>query len=263
MTDVEALEPFHPKPLRVHKKSFFHRFSHNILFIVFLGQVISLLNALSSVSTELLFVRYQIEIPELQTFFTYVLLMLVCTPCMLFYYFKGEFESNQIMDFPYLPWYILAAFLDFEANYWVIYSFQYIGMLNVTLILCLTTPFVMIFTVLKMKNLSIYRPLQYIGICIALVGVGILVFVPEARAKLSNLGIINSVLQFFDDLNFCREFSRWLHLCRVWGDHVRAFEPRSRASSESKRSFDIFIFSGHFWCSYSFCSKVMGLIYCL
>jgi Solute carrier family 35 len=187
--DVEPIEGF--------DKAIFSRLENNLIFVILLGQVISVLGALANVSTELLFVNYEIEIPELQTFFTYILLMVVCIPCTIFYQFKGEFEDCQIIDFDYLPWYILAAFLDFEASYWVIYSFQFIGMLNVTLILCLTTPFVLLLTIIKTRNPRLYRPLHYVGVLMALTGVIVLVFVPEARAKLANLGIWSIVFLLY------------------------------------------------------------------
>lgn len=167
----------------------FYKIVHNILFIIILGQLISFCGSVASVSTEYLYVMYMIEIPELQTFFTYVILMLICIPSTIVSYLSGTFQDTQIIDFQRLPYYILASLLDYEASFLVIFSFQFIGLLNVTLILCLTTPFVMLLNILRTRNLRTYVLIQYIGVLISISGVVILIFVPEASTKLVENGM--------------------------------------------------------------------------
>jgi drug/metabolite transporter (DMT)-like permease len=76
----------------------------------------------------------------------------------------------------YIPLYFVGALVDYEANYMVVYSYEYINMLSVTIILCLTTPMIMALSMLIYRIK--YRIWHYAGVFIALGGIALAISYP-------------------------------------------------------------------------------------
>ncbi|KAF7729715.1 hypothetical protein EC973_003793 [Apophysomyces ossiformis] len=70
-------------------------------------------------------------------------------------------------------WYFILGFIDVEGNYFVVKSFQYTSMLSAMLLDCWSTPVCMILSYIFLKVR--YRWVQYVGVFIALCGLGMLV----------------------------------------------------------------------------------------
>lgn len=67
----------------------------------------------------------------------------------------------------------ILGFIDVEGNYFVVKSYEYTSMLSAMLIDCWSTPVCVILSVIFLKVR--FRWVQYLGIFIALVGLGMLV----------------------------------------------------------------------------------------
>ena len=171
---------------------------HTIITLC-LGQFLSLMISSSAISSEMLIKSYGLECPGLQIFFSYFLLFLFFFPYFFYSVItkKGKwndvsnkgpllFNMNTKNIIPTLPLYILGSLFDYEANFLVVTSLAFISILNMTLILCLTTPVVMILSILLFKVK--YKLFHYIGVCVALLGIGAIIFVPEAQSDLNASG---------------------------------------------------------------------------
>ncbi|MCL7023323.1 hypothetical protein MKW94_027013, partial [Papaver nudicaule] len=129
-----------------------------VIFVLFLGQVVSTNLALTSFTASLLSNR-SINAPLTQSFFTYTLLALVYTPIFLF--------RRQKLMVPWY-WYLLLGFIDVQANFMVIKAYQYSSITSVTLLDCWTTPWVMILTWIFIGTR--YTSCQFFGAATCVVG---------------------------------------------------------------------------------------------
>eukprot|EP00041_Stephanoeca_diplocostata_P026459 m.714125 g.714125 ORF g.714125 m.714125 type:complete len:374 (+) comp22971_c1_seq81:448-1569(+) len=134
--------------------------------LVFLGQFLSMLLCSTGVFTKLLILR-GVDIPMTQNIPNYVLLSLVYVPQLVQ---RGQFMSavKGINS----RWYLLpllAAF-DVEANYVIVLAYQYTNFTSAQLLDGLATFFVLGLSWLLLGKR--YSLLHYLGILVALVGMG-------------------------------------------------------------------------------------------
>ncbi|OVA03583.1 Solute carrier family 35 member SLC35F1/F2/F6 [Macleaya cordata] len=107
-----------------------------VIFVLFLGQVVSLNLAITSFTSSFL-ANLNVDAPLTQSLFTYCFLALVYTPIFLY--------RRQKMLVPWY-WYLLLGFIDVQGNFLVVQAYQYSSITSVTLLDCWTTPWVMILT---------------------------------------------------------------------------------------------------------------------
>jgi solute carrier family 35 protein F1/2 len=149
--------------------------------------VLSLCITGTNVVTTILSTKYNFAAPTTQTFLVYACLAFVynsfaiykrglkgwllqfwrrgiyCKYCLQFGF---RHDLIQIIDF-------ILGFIDVEGNYFVVKSYQYTSLLSAMLLDCWSTPVCMILSFLLLKVR--YRWVQYLGVFIALCGLGMLV----------------------------------------------------------------------------------------
>jgi drug/metabolite transporter (DMT)-like permease len=69
---------------------------------------------------------------------------------------------------PYIGWYILAAFLDVQANFLVVSAFNYTNFTSIALLDSFTIPFAMLTSSFFLN--SVFQKWHYIGVCICIIG---------------------------------------------------------------------------------------------
>ncbi|KAJ4972003.1 hypothetical protein NE237_005102 [Protea cynaroides] len=129
-----------------------------LLFLLFLGQVVSFTLAVTAFCSSLL-VDLGVDLPLTQSFFTYALLALVFGCILLF--------RRQKLAVPWY-WYIPLGFVDVQGNYLVIKAFQYSSITSVTILDCWTIPWVMILTWIFLRTR--YSLWQFLGAAVCVVG---------------------------------------------------------------------------------------------
>ncbi|XP_043226334.1 solute carrier family 35 member F2-like isoform X1 [Amphibalanus amphitrite] len=147
---------------------------------IFLGQLLSVLNMCTGVTSQLLTEEYNVSIPTAQTFANYVLLCLLFTTWLALR--SGDEGIAVVLRRRGWKYVILAAF-DVEANYLVVKAYNYTTLTSITLLDCFAIP-----TVLAMSWIFLkvrYKLLHIIGVSICLVGVGCLVWadIEEGRGS--------------------------------------------------------------------------------
>ncbi|XP_021728684.1 solute carrier family 35 member F2-like isoform X2 [Chenopodium quinoa] len=130
----------------------------NVLFTLFLGQIISFTLATTSFAASYLATR-GVDVPVTQSFFTYFGLASIYGSIMLF-------RRKKLL----VPWYYYAllAFVDVQGNLLFIKAFKYTSVTSVTLFDCWAIVWVMILTWLFLGTR--YTVWQYIGAAICVVG---------------------------------------------------------------------------------------------
>ncbi|GMH30149.1 hypothetical protein Nepgr_031992 [Nepenthes gracilis] len=138
-----------------------------MLFVLFLGQVVSFLMAIISFSSSFL-ADLGVDAPLTQSFFTYLSLALVYGSIMLY-------RRKKLL----VPWYYYVGlgFVDVQGNYLVNKAYQYSSITSVTLLDCWTIPWVIILTCIFLGTR--YSLWQYFGAAICILGLG-LVFLSDA-----------------------------------------------------------------------------------
>ncbi|XP_042510065.1 solute carrier family 35 member F2-like [Macadamia integrifolia] len=132
-----------------------------VLFLLFLGQVVSFNLAITAFCSSLL-VDLGVYLPLTQSLFNYALLALVYG-CVLLY-------RRQRLLVPWY-WYIPLGFIDVQGNYLVIKAFQYSSITSVTILDCWTIPWVMILTWIFIKTR--YSLWQFLGAAVCVAGLGL------------------------------------------------------------------------------------------
>ncbi|XP_010244441.1 PREDICTED: solute carrier family 35 member F1-like [Nelumbo nucifera] len=132
-----------------------------ILYILFLGQVVSLNLAFTALTASLL-ADIGVDAPLTQSFFTYLLLALVYGAILLY--------RRQKLQVPWY-WYIPLGFIDVQGNYLVIKAFQYSSITSVTILDCWTIPWVIILTWIFIGTR--YSLWQYLGAAACVIGLGL------------------------------------------------------------------------------------------
>ncbi|CAO3644558.1 unnamed protein product [Cunninghamella blakesleeana] len=144
--------------------------SPEFLKVLFLGQLLSLCITGTNVATTKLSNDYNLSIPTTQTFFNYFCLAVVYNSYAIYKRgFKGwllQFRRRGI-------YYFILGFVDVEGNYFVVKAFGYTNMLSAMLLDSWSTPVCMLLTYIFLKVR--FRWVQYLGVFIALCGMGMLV----------------------------------------------------------------------------------------
>ncbi|KAF0418490.1 DUF914-domain-containing protein [Gigaspora margarita] len=142
-------------------------FTKRFLIIILLGQFLSFCMTSTIVTTA----ELKINVPTTQSLLTYFLLFIICTPFTIFKYgFVGFLKMLTNESWKY----ILIAFTNVQGNYFVVKSFEYTSILSLMLLDAWTTPMVAICSVIFLKVR--YRLNQYLGICICIIGSGLVIW---------------------------------------------------------------------------------------
>lgn len=136
---------------------------------VLLGQFISLLLCGCAVTSGLLS-NQGVNIPTAQSFLNYVLLCVTFTPVLA----CRRGDKNIVHRLKTWGWkYILISIADVEANFLVVSAYQYTTVTSVQLLDCFSIPTVLLLSCLVLRTR--YKPLNYVGILVCLLGMGGLV----------------------------------------------------------------------------------------
>lgn len=112
-------------------------------------------------------------------------------PLYLFFYFKKRDEKYSNFNFLMKPWkYAILGLLDLEANYLVVLAYEYTNIMSVQLFACLTTPCVLLLSVIILK--ATFGLTHICGAAVAIGGL-ILLFVLDANGT-SQVGGKSQVL---------------------------------------------------------------------
>lgn len=133
-----------------------------------LGQAISILISFTGVFTTFL-VRNNASYPLLQSLSSYLVLFIVYTPLLIYNYYKHRTTTFTNFRFFQRPWkYIILGVVDLEANYLVIMAYEYTDIMSVQLLSCLSTPCVLIFSIIILR--SSLGLTHAVGSCLAISG---------------------------------------------------------------------------------------------
>ncbi|CAO3702328.1 unnamed protein product [Rhizopus stolonifer] len=154
--------------------------------VFFLGQLLSLCITGTNVVTTKLGNEYNFAAPTTQTFLVYACLAIVYNTYAIY---KRGLKGWLLQFWRRGIYYFILGFIDVEGNYFVVKSYQYTSLLSAMLLDCWSTPVCMIlsFFFLKVK----YRWLQFLGVFIALCGLGMLVGSDVMTGK--NYGAVDAV----------------------------------------------------------------------
>ncbi|XP_077235809.1 uncharacterized protein LOC143877562 isoform X4 [Tasmannia lanceolata] len=133
----------------------------DLLFLLFLGQIISLFLAVTSFTSSLLS-NLGVDTPLTQSLFTYLSLALVFGSILLY--------RRQKLRISWY-WYAVLAFVDVQANYLVIKAYQFSSITSVTLLDCWTVPWAIILTWIFIGTR--YSLWQLLGAATCVVGLGL------------------------------------------------------------------------------------------
>uniref|UniRef100_A0A0N4X6M5 Solute carrier family 35 member F1 n=1 Tax=Haemonchus placei TaxID=6290 RepID=A0A0N4X6M5_HAEPC len=135
-----------------------------------LGQVLSLCLCGTGISSQLLSNR-GVNAPAAQSFTNYFLLCFVY--CTALSCKTGDEGLLGVMRRRGLQYFVLAL-IDVEANYMIVYAYQFTNLTSVQLLDCSTIPMVLL---LSWLFLSVrYLISHIIGVCICLVGIACLIW---------------------------------------------------------------------------------------
>ncbi|KAI7890950.1 solute carrier family 35 member SLC35F1/F2/F6 [Mucor mucedo] len=138
--------------------------------VLILGQVLSLCITGTNVTTTKLSLSYNFAAPTTQTFLVYATLAVVYNSYAI--YKRGirgwllQFRRRGL-------YYLILGAIDVEGNYFVVKAYQYTSLLSAMLLNCWSTPVCMLLSFIFMKIR--YRWVQYVGVVIALGGMGMLI----------------------------------------------------------------------------------------
>ncbi|KAK9290380.1 hypothetical protein L1049_008549 [Liquidambar formosana] len=132
-----------------------------ILYVVFLGQVVSFVLAITSFTSSLIS-NLGVDAPLTQSFFTYLGLALVYGSIMLY--------RRKRLLVPWY-WYALLGFVDVQGNYLVNKAFQFSSLTSVTILDCWTIAWVIILTWIFLGTR--YSLWQLFGAAVSVLGLGL------------------------------------------------------------------------------------------
>uniref|UniRef100_A0A5B7BD91 Putative solute carrier family 35 member F1-like isoform X1 n=1 Tax=Davidia involucrata TaxID=16924 RepID=A0A5B7BD91_DAVIN len=132
-----------------------------VLFLLFLGQVVSFVMALMSFTSSLV-ADLGVDTPLTLSFFSYLALALVYGSILLY--------RRQKLRVPWY-WYVLLGFVDVQGNYLVNKAYQYSSITSVTILDCWTVAWVIILTWLLLGTR--YSLWQFLGAALCVVGLGL------------------------------------------------------------------------------------------
>ncbi|XP_071723140.1 uncharacterized protein [Rutidosis leptorrhynchoides] len=137
------------------------------VFVMFMGQLVSLVLALASFSSSLI-ATLGVDAPITQMTFTYMSLAIVYGGILLL--------RSQKLLVPWY-WYLLLGFVDVEGNFLVNKAYQFSSLTSVTLLDCWTIPWAIVLTYIFIG--SRYSLWQYFGAVVCIGGLA-LVLVSDA-----------------------------------------------------------------------------------
>ncbi|KAI7898039.1 solute carrier family 35 member SLC35F1/F2/F6 [Cokeromyces recurvatus] len=138
--------------------------------VLVLGQVLSLCITGTNVTTTILSNKYNFSAATLQTFLVYACVALVYNSIAIY---KRGLKGWLLQFWRRGIYYFFLGFVDVEGNYFVVKSYEYTSLLSAMLLDCWSTPVCMILAFIFMKVR--YRWVQYVGVFLALCGLGMLV----------------------------------------------------------------------------------------
>ncbi|CAD5207657.1 unnamed protein product [Bursaphelenchus okinawaensis] len=142
-----------------------------------LGQLLSLCLCGTGVSSELLAKR-GFNAPAAQAFFNYFFLFFVYGLILLLR--PGDRNISKVLI--KRGWkYFLLAIIDVEANYMIVYAYQYTNLTSIQILDCSTIPVVMI---LSWLFLSVrYLFIHLIGVSVCLAGIALIIFADSKSGR--------------------------------------------------------------------------------
>ncbi|KAI7997744.1 Solute carrier family 35 member F1 [Camellia lanceoleosa] len=132
-----------------------------MLYVLFLGQVVSFIMALASLTSSLV-ANLGVDTPLTLSFFGYLSLALVYGSILLY--------RRQQLLVPWY-WYVLLGFIDVQGNYLFNKAYEYSSITSVTLLDCWTIPWVIVLTWFIMATR--YSLWQLFGAAICVTGLGL------------------------------------------------------------------------------------------
>ncbi|KAM9781954.1 solute carrier family 35 member F2 [Syngnathus typhle] len=144
-------------------------FTWDLLKTLLMGQVLSLMICGTAVSCQYL-ADAGVEVPMLQSFLNYALLLLAYSPFLCTH--KGEQTFSQVLKSKWWK-YLLMGLADVEANYTVVMAYRYTTLTSIQLLDCFVVPVLMVMSWFLLKTR--YRPLHYVAVTVCLLGVGAMV----------------------------------------------------------------------------------------
>ncbi|KAI8988714.1 hypothetical protein BDB01DRAFT_719490 [Pilobolus umbonatus] len=144
--------------------------NRNFYKVLILGQILSLCITGTNVTTTVISSSYDFNVPTVQSFLVYAALAIVYNSYAIYKRgFRGwlyQFRRRGLI-------YFIIGLIDMEGNYFVVKAYQYTSLLSAMLLNCWSTPVCIIlsFFLLKIR----YRWVQYLGVVIALGGMGMLI----------------------------------------------------------------------------------------
>lgn len=138
--------------------------------VLILGQLLSLCITGTTVTTTKLSISYDFAAPTTQSFLVYASLALVYNSYAIY---KRGIKGWLLQFWRRGIYYFILGLIDVEGNYFVVKAYQYTNLLSAMLLNCWSTPVCMILSFIFMKIR--YRWVQYVGVVIALGGMGILI----------------------------------------------------------------------------------------
>ncbi|KAJ7976103.1 solute carrier family 35 member F1-like [Quillaja saponaria] len=132
-----------------------------VLYLLFLGQVVSFAIALMSFNSSLL-ANLGVDAPLTQSLFTYATLALVYGSILVY-------RRQKLLVSWY--WYLILAFADVHGNYLVNKAYQFSSITTVTLLDCWTIPWVIILTWFFLGTR--YSLWQLLGAALCVTGLGL------------------------------------------------------------------------------------------
>ncbi|PSS01376.1 Solute carrier family 35 member like [Actinidia chinensis var. chinensis] len=138
-----------------------------ILYVLFLGQVVSFVMSLMSFAASLI-ANLGVDTPLTLSFFSYLALALVYGSILLY--------RRQKLLVPWY-WYVVLGFVDVQGNYLVNKAFQYSSITSVTLLDCWTIAWVILLTWFLLGTR--YSLWQFLGAALCVLGLG-LVLISDA-----------------------------------------------------------------------------------
>ncbi|XP_056159615.1 uncharacterized protein LOC130135153 isoform X1 [Syzygium oleosum] len=132
-----------------------------MVYLLFLGQVVSFVMALGSFSSSLI-ADLGVDAPLTQMFFAYLALALVFGSILLY-------RRRRLLVSWY--WYLLLGIVDVQGNYLVNKAYQYSSITSVTLLDCWTIAWVLVLTRVFLGTR--YSLLQLFGAALCILGLGL------------------------------------------------------------------------------------------
>ncbi|XP_076374039.1 solute carrier family 35 member F2-like isoform X2 [Tachypleus tridentatus] len=149
---------------------------------IIIGQIVSALVSGTGVSCMFLQSVHKIQAPTAQSFLTYVLLCTVFTTWLA----CRSGEQGLIPVLRNRGWkYFLVAAADVEANFLLVKAYQYTSLTSVQLLDCFTIPVVLALSWILLKVR--YKIVHILGVGVALLGVGCLVWADLEEDKTSQI----------------------------------------------------------------------------